>query len=158
MEEVKQQRFREDLYYRLYGLQIKLPALRERENDILLLAKYFAESFCKENGMAVKQIANDAQQKLLAYNYAGNVRELKSVIELASVMSNDEHIKAGDIIFSDGDLSGELLSQEMTLEQYEKKIILHYLEKCDNNVIEAAQKLGIGKSTIYRMLNREKQE
>lgn len=158
LEEVKQQRFREDLYYRLYGLQIKLPALRERDKDVVVLAKYFIENFSKENSSPFKQLTAEAQQKLLAYNYPGNVRELKSVIELACVMSNDESIKADDIIFSDGDLSTELFSQEMTMEQYEKKIILHYLEKCDNNVIEAAQKLGIGKSTIYRMLNREKQE
>ncbi len=157
-DEVKQHRFREDLYYRLYGLQIKLPPLRERDKDIVLLAKFFIENFSKENSTGIKQLTADAQQKLLQYNYPGNVRELKSVIELATVMSNDDSIHADDIIFSEGDLSGELLSQGMTLEQYEKKIILHYLEKCNNNVIEAAQKLGIGKSTIYRLLNREKHD
>jgi Response regulator containing CheY-like receiver, AAA-type ATPase, and DNA-binding domains len=154
-EEVKKGRFREDLYYRLLGLQIKLPPLRERGNDVLLLARHFIKSFCAENQLPVKNISQDAQKKLLSYPFPGNIRELKSVIELATVMSGDE-ITAGDITVGDSNLFSNLLTQELTLDQYNALIIRHFLKKYDNNVVVTAQKLGIGKSTIYRLLKEEK--
>jgi DNA-binding NtrC family response regulator len=156
-EEVKKNNFREDLFFRLFGLQIKIPPLRERGNDSILIANHFIKTYCKENGIEMKVLLPDAQQKLLAYNYPGNVRELKSAVELAVVMTNEKTISADDIIFTNSDLTTELLSEELTLEQYEKKIINHFLKKYNNNALLAAEKLGIGKSTIYRFLNKEKQ-
>ena len=156
LDEVKKNRFREDLYYRLYGLQINLPPLREREKDIILLAKYFITQFCKDNQLPVKKMSAKAQNKLLAYHFPGNVRELKSIIELAVVMSNNDMIESDDILFSQSNFETELLSQNLTMEQFEKKIILHVLSQCNGNVIQAAEKLNIGKSTIYRLLNKEK--
>ncbi|MEL6590056.1 MAG: sigma-54 dependent transcriptional regulator, partial [Bacteroidota bacterium] len=99
VEEVKEGNFREDLFYRLRGLPIELPPLRERGNDILLLARHFLDNFCKENDMEPFALAQDAQQKLLAYNYPGNIRELKSVIELAAVLANGEEITGEEITF-----------------------------------------------------------
>ncbi|TAE89941.1 MAG: sigma-54-dependent Fis family transcriptional regulator, partial [Bacteroidetes bacterium] len=84
-EEAQKGNFREDLYYRLLGLPITLPPLRDRGNDILLIAKHFIESFCKENKLKKKTLSNEAQQKLLKYHYPGNVRELGAVINLAVV-------------------------------------------------------------------------
>lgn len=144
------------MYYRLYGLQINLPPLREREKDIILLAKYFINQFCKDNQLPVKKVSAKAQNKLLAYHFPGNVRELKSIIELAVVMSNNDMIESDDILFSQSNFETELLSQNLTMEQFEKKIILHVLSQCNGNVIQAAEKLNIGKSTIYRLLNKEK--
>lgn len=157
-EEVKKGNFREDLYYRLFGLQIKLPPLRERGNDILQLAKYFIENFCRENKTEIKTLQTGAQQKLLAYPFPGNVRELKSLVELASVMASGKEIKATDILLGEENLISELLSTELTLEEYNKKIIFHFLQKYDNNVLLVAKKLDLGKSTIYRMLKDEEQE
>ena len=154
--EVKKNRFREDLYYRLYGLQINLPPLRERDKDIILLAKYFITQFCKDNQLQVKKISAKAQNKLLAYQFPGNVRELKSITELAVVMSNTDMIEPDDILFSQSNFETELLSQNLTMEQYEKKIIMHVLSQCNGNVVQAAEKLNIGKSTIYRLLNKER--
>ncbi|MFI5218148.1 MAG: sigma-54-dependent transcriptional regulator [Bacteroidia bacterium] len=151
-EEVKKGNFREDLYYRLYGLQIKLPPLRERGNDILLLSKHFIESFCKDNKMEVKKLSSDAQQRLLAYHFPGNVRELKSLVELASVMTTGNEITAKEILLDEENLLSELLSTELSLEEYNNKIIFHFLQKYNNNVLKVAQKLNIGKSTIYRLL------
>src|SRR6185436_11236080 len=158
LEEVKKKNFREDLYYRLYGLPIKLPPLRERGNDILLLAKYFMESFCKENRMEEKKLSPDAQQKLLSYHFPGNVRELKSLVELATVMAADSEINAKDILLGEENLLADLLNTELTLEEYNKKIIFHFLQKNDNNVVLVAKKLDIGKSTIYRMLKDEEEK
>jgi two-component system, NtrC family, response regulator AtoC len=158
MDEVKKKTFREDLYYRLYGLQIKLPPLRERGNDILLLAKHFIESFCRENKMETKKLSPDAQQKLLSYHFPGNVRELKSLVELATVMAADKEIDGKDILLDEENLTADLLNTELTLEEYNKKIIFHFLQKNDNNVVLVAKKLDIGKSTIYRMLKDEEEK
>ena len=152
-EEVKNGNFRQDLYYRLLGLPIHLPALKERGNDILLLAKFFVDDFCKENNMPLKTLSQHAQDKLLSYSYPGNVRELKAIIELAAVMSNGDIIDDTDISFtSTKNVNDFLLDEEDTLQGYTRKIIKHYLDRYDNNIMKVAKKLDIGKSTIYRML------
>ncbi len=152
LEEVKARRFREDLYYRLLGLPIELPPLRERENDILIIAKHFVNSFCNENRLPLKSFSTDALQSLSVYHFPGNVRELKSVVELAVVMSDGEQIEAKDINLNiTGNTSGFLM-QETTLREYELMIIQHFMEKYDNDVLVVAKKLDVGKSTIYRMI------
>ena len=151
-EEVKKGNFREDLFYRLLGLPIELPPLRERGNDILLLAKYFLEEFCKENKLPRVQLSASAKEKLLKYPFPGNVREMKAIIELATVMSDENVIYAEDIAFNSTHDLSLFPMEEITLREYEKRIIQHYLEKYDNNVLLVAQKLDIGKSTIYRMI------
>ncbi|MCC6837138.1 MAG: sigma-54-dependent Fis family transcriptional regulator [Bacteroidia bacterium] len=151
-EEVKKGNFREDLFFRLFGLTIELPPLRERGKDILLLAKFFMDEFCKENKMPSKTLAPETQRLLLSYNFPGNVRELKSVIELACVMCNDSTILAEHINLSEKDTLTEVLADELTLKQYELKIIKSYLKKYDDNIKLVAEKLDIGISTIYRLL------
>lgn len=151
-EDVKNGTFREDLFFRLYGLIIDLPPLRDRGKDVLILAKYFMDAFCKENQLPKKTLSDDAQQKLMAYSFPGNVRELKSVIELAIVLSNSNIITSDHINLSSSDIIAETLSEEMTLREYDLKIIKKYLQKYDGNMKLVAQKLDIGLSTIYRIL------
>jgi len=144
--------FREDLYYRLLGLPIELPPLRQRGNDILLLSKHFTREFCHENSVPTKGITEEAQNKLMKYAYPGNVRELSSIIELAVVMSDSDLIDENHINFSASNIAIDFLLEETTLLEYERKIIKYYLEKNNKNVVLTANKLGIGKSTIYRMI------
>ncbi len=152
-EEVRKGTFREDLYYRLMGLPIHLPPLRERGNDILLLAKCFLDNFCKRDKIPAITISEKAKDKLMAYNYPGNVRELKAAIELAAVMCNDNTILPQDITFSQVAPSNkQLLAEEKTLREYDLEIVEAFLKKYDNNVLRVAEKLDIGKSTIYRMM------
>lgn len=151
-EEVKKGNFREDLFYRLLGLPIELPPLRERGNDILILGKYFLDDFCKENKLAKIQISPASKEKLLQYGYPGNVRELKALIELAAVMSDGVNIEPEDITFSSTQDMGLFHTGEITLKEYERRILQYYLDKYDSNVLTVAQKLDIGKSTIYRMI------
>ena len=152
LEEVKNKTFREDLYYRLIGLPITVPALRERGNDILILSKYFMDIFCKENNLSKKSLSTDAQQKLIGYPFPGNVRELKSVIELAVVMSDGDTILPEHITLNTSAAVNDILTKEKTLKEYEIGIIQHYLDKYDKDVLLVARKLDVGKSTIYRMI------
>lgn len=151
-EEVKAGKFRDDLYYRLLGLPIHLPPLRERGNDVILIAKHFLDKFTHENQMPRFKISEGAQKKLMEYPYHGNIRELKSVIELAAVMASDQEIKPQDISFNNTTRVESFLHQELTMEQYMYRIIRHFLSKYDNNVIEVSKKLDIGKSSLYRYL------
>jgi DNA-binding NtrC family response regulator len=151
-EEVKTGRFREDLYYRLIGLPIHLPPLRERANDVILVAKHFLDQFTKENQLAKFKISEDAQHKLMEYPFPGNIRELKSIIELAAVMAEGNELTAQDISFNTTTRAESFLYQEMTMEQYMFRIIRHFLNKYDNNVLEVAKRLDIGKSSLYRYL------
>ncbi|MCK5209998.1 MAG: sigma-54-dependent Fis family transcriptional regulator [Cyclobacteriaceae bacterium] len=152
VEEVKNGNFREDLYYRLLGLPVLLPPLRERDNDVVIIAKYFLKEFCKENGIHLLKFSSEAQDKLLKYQYPGNVRELKSIVDLAAVLADGDEIEVEDIKFSSILDEDKLTLEELTLKEYSFKIITHMLEKYDNNVIKVAKKLDIGKSTIYRYL------
>ena len=151
-EEVAQKNFREDLYYRVIGLPIELPPLRDRGSDVLLLAKYFVEDFCKSNKMNLLIITAEAQDKLMNYHYPGNVRELKAIMDVASVMSNGIEITKEDINLTTVGNNEMLMAEEKTLKEYTQKIIVHFLKKYDNNVVKAANKLDIGKSTIYKMI------
>ncbi|MDA3854378.1 MAG: sigma-54 dependent transcriptional regulator [Bacteroidales bacterium] len=151
-EEVRNGNFREDLYFRLQGLPIHLAPLRERGEDTILLSKHFVKMFCNENNMKTLTLTNEAQKKLLAYPFPGNIRELKSVIDLSCVMANDGTIEDQDITFSSVSKTNDFLLKEMTLNEYNKQIISSYLNKYNSNVLLVAKKLGIGKSTIYRMI------
>jgi two-component system, NtrC family, response regulator AtoC len=152
LDEVKNKNFREDLYYRLFGLPIHLPPLRERGNDILILAKHFMDQFCKENTIEKKGLSQEAQQKLLQYTFPGNVRELKSVMDLSVVMADGDTIQPEHISINTTATVNDLMNKERSLQEYETQIIQHYLDKYDKDVLLVAKKLAIGKSTIYRMI------
>jgi DNA-binding NtrC family response regulator len=154
LEEVKKGKFREDLFYRIIGLPIELPPLRNRGNDVLILAKYFVDEFSKENKIKALSISNSAKEKLLKYNYPGNVRELKSMMDLACVMSDGKEITENDVNFND--LKGDELftTEEKSLKEYNNDIIRFYLKKYSHDVLEVAKRLEIGKSTIYNLLQR----
>jgi DNA-binding NtrC family response regulator len=154
-DEVKAGKFREDLYYRIIGMPIELPALRERGNDVIILAKYFIDEFTKENKMPAITLSSEGREKLMRYNYPGNVRELKAMIDLAVVMCDGIEIKADDITYTSAKGDEVFTTEERTLRQYTCDIIKFYLKKYDNDVLAVADKLDIGKSTIYKMLQEK---
>lgn len=156
--EVKKGNFREDLYYRLLGLPIELPPLRHREQDVLILAKHFIKQFCKDNEMPIKELSPTAIKKLNNYEFPGNVRELKAIIELALVLSAESQLVAEDINFNSSIGLDELFHKEMSLKEYNLKIVEYYLKKNNNDIKVVADKLDIGKSTIYRMMQNSKED
>jgi DNA-binding NtrC family response regulator len=151
-EEVRKGNFREDLYYRLLGLPITLPPLRERGNDTLVLAKHFIDEYAEENDMGRLKLSSKAQNKLFKYPWPGNIRELKAVVELCCVMTDSDVIEEEHITFNSTGSIDTLLQNEMSLEEYKNRIVKHYLDKYSNDVVNVAKRLDIGKSTIYRML------
>lgn len=157
IEEVKNGNFRQDLYFRLYGLPIELPPLRDRENDVIVLARYFIEMFCRENNMPVKKLSPGASARLLSYPFPGNVRELKSVIELAVTLADEDEIAAEHILTGKaGELTDDFFAQEISLREYDLRIVRKFLDRYQNNIKLVAEKLDIGVATIYRMLKEEK--
>lgn len=151
-EEVKQGRFREDLFFRIVGLPIELPPLRDRGTDVIILAKHFMEEFAKANKTKIMNLSESAKTKLKKYAWPGNVRELKAVLDLACVMADGNEIKAEDLTFYEIGGSKAYSLEEKTLKVYEGEIIAHFLKKYDDNVVLVADKLDIGKSKIYNML------
>ncbi len=151
-QEVKKGNFREDLYYRIIGLPIELPPLRDRGNDTLLLSKHFMALFTKENKMKPISLSKESKDKLIKYPFPGNIRELKSVIDLACVMSDGKEIVPDDLTFTSINDTDFFLNEEKTLKGYTTEIIMHYLKKNNNDVLKTAKKLDIGKSTIYNLI------
>ncbi len=151
-QEVLKGNFREDLYYRVIGLPVELPPLRDRGNDVLLLAKHFIDLFTKENKIKAIGLTKSAQAKLLKYSFPGNVRELKSVIDLACVMCDDQQISEENLTFNSLKETDFFLSESKTLKEYTSEIIIHFLKQNKNDVLKTAKQLDIGKSTIYNLI------
>ena len=150
--------FLESLYYRLMGLSINIPPLKDRGNDIILLATNLMHEFFEKNNFEKKVLSKEAKQKLLSYSFPGNIRELKSIMERAIVLADENIISEDDIEFGSSSNQISFLDQTMTFEEYKSKIIHHFLKKYDNDIQVVSTKLDIGKSTIYRMLKSEKEK
>lgn len=153
-EEVQKGNFRADLYYRIMGIPIALPPLRARGKDIIILAKHFADSYCKENKIKKVTFTKEAVEKLLSYNYPGNIRELKSTIELSVILSDSHIIDAGQINFSPAITAPNAENSNFTLDEYILSIIKTQMDNSGNNPTLVAKKLGIGRATVYRYLKQ----
>lgn len=153
-EEVKKGNFREDLFYRIIGLPIVLPPLRDRGNDILILAKFFLDDFNRSVGSDVSSLSEGAKEKLKKHNWPGNVRELKSVIELACVMAESNVITADDLSFHHSASEVDFLNKPKTLKDYEIEVISRYMKKYNNDVVFVSQQLAISKTKIYDLLKK----
>lgn len=151
-DEVKKGTFREDLFFRMLGLPLELPPLRQRDNDVIILAKHFIDDYAKSNKTKPLSLSEGAKTKLKKYAWPGNVRELKAVIQLACVMADGAAIEAEDLTFYEITNTPVYSDQEKTMKAYENEIIGIYLKKYDNNVLLVADKLDISKSKIYQLI------
>jgi transcriptional regulator with PAS, ATPase and Fis domain len=153
---VRKQKFREDLFYRLNVIQVKIPPLRERREDIVALAEHFLERYCKRFNKKPKTFTYSAIQMLTKYDWPGNVRELKNVMERLAIMSEGTLITQTDIIentpiHTDAEVGGSLKEQ---MDQTEKRIIASALDKARGNKAIAAKHLGINRTTLYSKLEK----
>jgi len=152
---VEEGRFREDLYYRLNVIEIVIPPLRERREDIPLLARHFVERLSHELGKPVEEISEDAMRLLMSHSWPGNVRELENAIERAIVSCRGATLSAEDFSFlQDNGAARFRVPDNMTLAEMEKLMIEATLRRTGGNVKEAAASLGIDRSTLYEKLKR----
>lgn len=152
---IHQGQFRQDLYYRLCGIEIKLPPLRLRPSDIPLLAQYFSNQTAQELGTAAKNITDEALGKLEEYPWPGNVRELKNAIQRAAVMARGELIQAEALAFHPLIHNPEFAihySLDAKLAEVERLHIARVLDHCGGNISQAARVLGVHRNTLYNML------
>jgi DNA-binding NtrC family response regulator len=149
---ISENRFREDLFYRLNVISIHVPPLRERKEDIPLLAKAFIRRYCLELNKEPVQIASSAMQLLMDYNWPGNVRELENVIERALVIGRGIEIVTDDLPFSRKELGTEAFPN--SLKQMEKMHIKKILEEMGWNVSKAARELEIDRQTLYNKIEK----
>lgn len=160
-------KFREDLFYRLNVVQITIPPLRERKEDIPMLVNAFLNSFAKENGKPVRELTSDAMQSILSYDWPGNVRELRTAIEHGVVMTYGPKISLRDLplpLRKAAPESGALASarflvqqgQHLNLHETEHRLMMRALDECDGNVTMASKKLGISRRTLHRKLKQLK--
>ncbi len=157
MQRVKEGRFREDLYYRLNVIEIHMPSLRERSDDIPVLIKHYMEIFAKEAGKNIKDIDYEAMQALLAYDWPGNIRELRNTIERAVVLSDGDMITIHDLTdkFRTLDVEGiSTSSLRQALDNFEREYIRRSLTENKGNKESTAGTLGIDLATLYRKLKK----
>ena len=157
LKEVKSANFREDLFYRLNVIPIQMPPLRNRRNDIPLLARYFLRHFATEQETLAQRFSSEAMRNLLDYSWPGNVRELENSIEHAVVLAKAKYIEVSDLpaaIIQAGSGSGKPSGSTRSIVENERKLLLEVLGDCDWNKKAAAHQLGISRSTLYDKLRK----
>jgi DNA-binding NtrC family response regulator len=157
MQRVKEGRFREDLFYRLNVIEIRMPALRERRDDIPVLIKHYLQVFAKEANKSIKDIDYEAMQALLAHDWPGNIRELRNTIERATVLADGELVTIHDLPdkFRTLDIEGVSTSSlRQALDNFERDYIRRSLAENKGSKEAAANKLGVDLATLYRKLKK----
>jgi Nif-specific regulatory protein len=155
---IKEGKFRRDLFYRLQVVEIHVPPMRDRRDDVVLLAEHFLRRFSRETGRKIRGFTPAAIAKLTQYDWPGNVRELKNVIERAVALSRGTQLDASDVLLSTLELPGALPTaasdafEALSLEELEKRHILRTLEFTEWNKSQAASILQIERSTLDRKI------
>jgi len=152
-DEVAAGRFRQDLLFRLNTIEIALPPLRDRREDIIPLANNFLRMHAQRYRKELVGFDETARDRLLQHSFPGNVRELDHVIERAVLMARGSHLRAADLGLTSGGGESKTL-EDMSLEEVEGFLIQRTLAQCDGNVSRAAEKLGLSRSALYRRLQR----
>ena len=160
---IVQNQFREDLYFRLNVIQVALPPLRARANDVLLLAQHFVNTFAEQTGKAVKGLSPEAAERLSSYAWPGNVRELRNAIERAVALTQHENITVDDLPerIRAYKVSHVLVASQdpeelVNLAEVEKRYIARVLGAVGGNKSTAARILGIDRTTLYKKLQQYK--
>lgn len=156
LDMVKEHRFRQDLLYRINTIEIQIPPLRERLDDIPLLANHFLNLYDRKYQKNVRSISEAALKVLQKYNWPGNVRELQHAIERAVIMSNGQVLNPEDFFFNTNTKTEDanVMLEDYHLEEVEKLLIRKVLKKYDGNITQAANELGLTRSSLYRRLEK----
>ncbi len=150
-EYVREKRFREDLYYRLSVFELVVPPLRQRGKDIEILIQHFLTHFRKTHGRQSLQLSDKALERLMAYQWPGNIRQLRNVIDSAVVLASGNVIQPSDLSLHD---AGVDQLETLRLDQWEERLIREALARTENNINEATKLLGVSRATLYRKLEQ----
>ncbi|MDA8129154.1 MAG: PEP-CTERM-box response regulator transcription factor [Betaproteobacteria bacterium] len=149
---IREGQFREDLYYRLSEISIKIPPLRERPGDAVLLAQAFLERYTREMDRSIRGFAADALGAIEAYAWPGNVREMENLIKRATIMADGNHITAADLGLDAGDAEVQLFNLRHARENAERVAVSRALAQSDGSIAQAAELLGITRPTLYDLM------
>jgi two-component system response regulator GlrR len=153
-QEVKNGQFREDLYYRIHVIPIKLPTLNERKEDIPILARHFLKKHSEEMGKNIHAFSTDAMQKLISYPWPGNIRELENTIECAMAMAKG-NIITEDLILQTQNVHSESLKPfKDAKENFEKNYLIQLFELTKGNVSQAAKLAGKYRADVYELIKK----
>jgi two-component system response regulator HydG len=153
-ELANENRFRKDLIYRINTVELTVPPLHQRGNDILLLSNYFCKVYTEKYAKSPTEFDKAAADKLLRYSFPGNVRELQYTIERAVIMAEENVLHATDLIFSPLESQASKQEMEVNLSVLEKNTIMQVIEKNSGNISKAAKELGLTRAALYRRLSK----
>ncbi len=153
-EKIKQGLFREDLFYRLHVVPLHIPPLRERGNDILLIADFFLHKYASKYDKDSLKISNRASKKLMKYSWPGNVRELQHCIEKAVILTDDKLLDHNSFSLDNNTIKSRGKLQFQTIEDMEREMILDRINEEKGNMSIVAKKLGITRQTLYNKLKK----
>ncbi len=158
LEQIKEGKFREDLYYRINEAAIVVPPLREREGDAVLLARAFLQHFIQELNLPARELSKAALEAVENYEWPGNVRELENRIKRALVMADEMQITPEDLELADLEVEVEPFNLREVREEAERRAVLRALNHTDNNVSRTAEMLGVTRPTLYNLVRKYKLE
>jgi two-component system, NtrC family, response regulator HydG len=153
-ERVDEKTFRQDLLFRINTIEINLPPLRDRGQDILLLSEHFLGVYAKKYNRKIKGMSVQLQKKLMAYQWPGNVRELQHVIERAVIVSQQSMLSEDDFVIRKSSSSNNLAVETYYLEDLEKQLIIKTLKKHNGNITDASKEMGISRQALYRRIEK----
>jgi DNA-binding NtrC family response regulator len=153
---VQEGKFRQDLLYRINTVEIQIPSLRERIEDISLLAEHFLNIYCRRYKMPLKRIAPNTMKRLEKHGWPGNIRELEHAVERAVILSEGNILEPQDFFFpsADDDRGDEFYSGSTNLGETEKVLIRKVIDKHGGNISKAARELGLTRASLYRRIEK----
>ena len=154
LQAMHENRFREDLYYRLAVVSIDLPPLREREGDVLLLATSFLQRFSGEMKKRITGFSPEAVRLIESYEWPGNVREIENRVKRAVIMAQRSKVSSEDLQLESRETSREALSLKEAREKVERELILQALSRNGQNLTKTATELGISRPTLYELMDK----
>ncbi|GEP89331.1 DNA-binding transcriptional response regulator, NtrC family, contains REC, AAA-type ATPase, and a Fis-type DNA-binding domains [Chitinophaga terrae (ex Kim and Jung 2007)] len=149
-----QQLFRQDLLYRINTIEIQLPALRERKEDIVLLAEHFLQVYRDKYKRPVNSLQDSLINQLEKYDWPGNIRELQHAIERAVILAQGKSLQPKDVFIKNNQNNDQPSDTGYNLEEMERNIITQAMKKCNGNITEAAKELGLSRAALYRRLEK----
>ena len=153
-DRVQERSFRQDLLFRINTIEIHLPPLRDRENDIVLIAEHFQNIYKKKYNRKITGVSAALAKKMMHYPWPGNVRELQHAIERAVIMTQNTSLMPEDFFIGNNQQQSTTFEETFQLEEMEKQLVIKTMKKFSGNITEAAKEMGISRQALYRRIEK----